>query len=111
VTGSPGTGKTHLAIALGVEAVKAGNSVHFSSLADLVASLSRAEREHTLRERVRYLSRHRLLIVDEIGYLPVFEPYERHLGARHRAGGYHALCVRAIGPRLRNVELHANAMT
>ncbi len=69
--GPPGTGKTHLAIALGVEAVKAGYSVHFSSLADLIASLSRAEREHTLRERVRYLSRHRVLIVDEIGYLPV----------------------------------------
>jgi DNA replication protein DnaC len=69
--GPPGTGKTHLAIALGVEAVKAGHSVHFSSLADLIASLARAEREHTLRERVRYLSRHRLLIVDEIGYLPV----------------------------------------
>jgi DNA replication protein DnaC len=69
--GPPGTGKTHLAIALGVEAVKAGHSVHFSSLADLTTSLSRAEREHTLRERVRYLSRHRLLIVDEIGYLPV----------------------------------------
>ena len=63
--------RDHLAIALGVEAVKAGHSVHFSSLADLIASLSRAEREHTLRERVRYLSRHRLLIVDEIGYLPV----------------------------------------
>jgi len=69
--GPPGTGKTHLAIALGVEAVKAAHSVHFSSLADLIASLSRAEREHTLRERVRYLSRQRLLIVDEIGYLPV----------------------------------------
>jgi DNA replication protein DnaC len=69
--GPPGTGKTHLAIALGVEAVKAGHSVHFSSLADLTTSLSRAEREHTLRERVRYLSRHRLLIVDEIGYLPI----------------------------------------
>jgi len=69
--GPPGTGKTHLAVALGVEAVKAGHSVHFSTLADLIASLTRAEREHTLRERVRYLSRHRLLIVDEIGYLPV----------------------------------------
>jgi DNA replication protein DnaC len=69
--GPPETGKTYLAMALGVEAVKAGHSVHFSSLADLTASLSRAEREHTLRERVRYLSRHRLLIVDEIGYPPV----------------------------------------
>lgn len=60
-----------MAVALGVEAVKAGHSVHFSTLADLITSLTRAEREHTLRERVRYLSRHRLLIVDEIGYLPV----------------------------------------
>jgi DNA replication protein DnaC len=56
---------------LGVEAVKAGHSVHFSTLADLIASLARAEREQALRERVRYLSRHSLLIVDEIGYLPV----------------------------------------
>jgi DNA replication protein DnaC len=69
--GPPGTGKSHLAVALGVEAVKAGHSVHFSTLADLIASLARAEREQALRERVRYLSRHSLLIVDEIGYLPV----------------------------------------
>lgn len=69
--GPPGTGKSHLALALGVEAVKAGHSVHFSTLADLLGSLSRAEREQGLRERVRYLSRHSLIIVDEIGYLPV----------------------------------------
>jgi DNA replication protein DnaC len=69
--GPPGTGKSHLAIALGIEAVKAGHSVHFSTLADLIASLTRAEREQGLRERVRYLSRHSLIIVDEIGYLPV----------------------------------------
>lgn len=69
--GPPGTGKSHLAVALGIEAVKAGHSVHFSTLADLIASLTRAEREQGLRERVRYLSRHSLLIVDEIGYLPV----------------------------------------
>jgi DNA replication protein DnaC len=69
--GPPGTGKSHLAVALGVEAVKAGHSVHFSTLADLIGLLTRAEREQVLRERVRYLSRHRLIIVDEIGYLPV----------------------------------------
>ena len=69
--GPPGTGKSHLAVALGVEAVKAGHSVHFSTLADLISSLTRAEREQVLRERVRYLSRHSLIIVDEIGYLPV----------------------------------------
>ena len=69
--GPPGTGKTHLSLALGVEAVKAGRSVYFSSLADIVASLAKAEREGTLRERIRYFCRFALLIVDEIGYLPV----------------------------------------
>jgi DNA replication protein DnaC len=69
--GPPGTGKSHLAIALGVEAVRAGRSVYFSPLADIVAALARAEREGTLRERIRFLCRASLLIVDEIGYLPV----------------------------------------
>src|SRR3954465_8374655 len=69
--GSPGTGKSHLAVALGVEAVKSGRSVYFSTLADLIASLAKAEREGTLRERIRFLSAFALLIVDEIGYLPV----------------------------------------
>ncbi len=69
--GPPGTGKSHLAVALGVEAVRAGRSVYFSPLADIVASLARAEREGTLRERIRFLCRAALLIVDEIGYLPV----------------------------------------
>lgn len=69
--GPPGTGKSHLAVALGVEAVRAGKSVYFISLADLIDSLAKAEREGSLRERVRYLARQSLLIVDEIGYLPV----------------------------------------
>lgn len=69
--GPPGTGKSHLAIALGVEAVKAGKSVYFSTLAELVDSMRKAEREGRLRERVKFLSRYSVLIVDEIGYLPV----------------------------------------
>jgi DNA replication protein DnaC len=69
--GPPGTGKSHLAIALGVEAVKAGKSTYFATLADLVASMQKAERDGSLRERVRFLSRHSLLIIDEIGYLPI----------------------------------------
>ena len=69
--GPPGTGKSHLAIALGVEAVKAGRSVYFVTLADLVASLAKAEREGRLRDRIRFFCRAAFLIVDEIGYLPV----------------------------------------
>lgn len=69
--GPPGTGKSHLAIALGFEAVKAGKSVFFATLAELVDSMRKAEREGRLRERVKFLSRYSLLIVDEIGYLPV----------------------------------------
>ena len=68
--GPPGTGKSHLATALGVEAVKAGRSVYFASLADIISALAKAEREGQLRERIRFLCRHSLLIVDEIGYLP-----------------------------------------
>jgi DNA replication protein DnaC len=69
--GPPGTGKSHLATALGVEAVKAGRSVYFCTLADLIATLARAEREGRLQERIRFYCRPALLVVDEIGYLPV----------------------------------------
>ena len=69
--GPPGTGKSHLATALAVEAVRAGKLVYFVALADLVAQLAKAEREGSLRERIRFLCRASLLVVDEIGYLPV----------------------------------------
>jgi DNA replication protein DnaC len=69
--GPPGTGKSHLSVALGVEAIKAARSVYFTTLADLVSVLIKAEREGSLREKIRFLCRFALLIVDEIGYLPV----------------------------------------
>ena len=69
--GPPGTGKSHLATALGVEAVKAGRSVYFATLADIIGVLTKAEREGRLREKIRFFCRAALLIVDEIGYLPV----------------------------------------
>jgi DNA replication protein DnaC len=69
--GPPGTGKSHLSLALGVQAIKAGRSVYFTPLSDLVSSLAKAEREGTLRDKIRFFCRFSLLIVDEIGYLPV----------------------------------------
>jgi DNA replication protein DnaC len=69
--GPPGTGKTHLALALGVEAVRVGKSVFFATLGELVASLAKAEREGQLTQRIRFLTRNALLIIDEIGYLPI----------------------------------------
>ena len=65
--GQSGTGKSHLAVALGVEAIRAGRSVYFSPLADIIDSLAKADREGRLRERIRYLCRTQLLIIDEIG--------------------------------------------
>lgn len=69
--GPPGTGKSHLATALGVAAVKAGKSVYRGSLAELIEGLSKAEREGRLVEKIRFYARASLLIVDEIGYLPI----------------------------------------
>src|SRR3954469_7433751 len=69
--GPPGTGKSHLATALGAAAVRAGRSVYRATLAEIVEALGRAEREGRLAERLRSYARPALLIVDEIGYLPI----------------------------------------
>ena len=69
--GPPGVGKSHLAIAFGVAAVKARKSVYFTTLAELIATLTKAEREGTLASRLRYINRVSLLLVDEVGYLPI----------------------------------------
>ena len=69
--GPPGTGKSHLATALGVAAVKAGKSVYKTTLAEPADSLAKAERQGRPAEKIRFFARAAILIVDEIGYLPI----------------------------------------
>lgn len=78
VFGPPGVGKTHLAIALGRAAVEAGYSTLFTSATALLASLAKAETEGQLAERLGFYAKPKLLIVDELGYLP-FEKRSAHL--------------------------------
>ncbi|OOH82096.1 IS21-like element helper ATPase IstB [Leptospirillum ferriphilum] len=69
--GPPGVGKSHLAIALGVKAVEAGCRVLFLTLEELLTRLKRAQSENRLKRMLQQLVYPRLLILDEIGYLPM----------------------------------------
>ena len=69
--GPPGVGKTHLGVALGVKAVEAGFSVLFLTLETLMTRLTRAQRENRLDRTLQQLTYPKLLILDELGYLPL----------------------------------------
>ena len=71
--GPPGTGKTHLAIAVSIRACLAGQRVQFATATEWVARLSEAKRQGTLEAELRRLSFIPLLVVDEVGYIP-FDP-------------------------------------
>ena len=71
--GPPGVGKSHLAIALGIEAVKAGISVHFTNTGNLIERLKTANQEGMLEKKLRDLMKYKVLIIDEIGSLPFDE--------------------------------------
>ncbi len=69
--GPPGVGKSHLAVGLGLKAIEAGYRVLFTTAAGLITALTKAAAEGRLDDRLKVYSVPRLLIVDEIGYLPI----------------------------------------
>lgn len=69
--GPPGVGKTHLAISLAIAAAQRGRRVYYGTLTDLITSLEEAQAAGHLSRRLAVLTHPSLLVVDEIGYLPV----------------------------------------
>lgn len=71
ILGPPGVGKTHLSVGLGLAAIEHGYRVLFTTAAAMIAALAKALHEGRLEEKLKTYTVPRLLIIDEIGYLPI----------------------------------------
>lgn len=69
--GSSGVGKTHLATSIGIAAAKQRYSTYFIKCNDLLQQLKRAKLENRLDARLKHFNKYKLLIIDELGYLPI----------------------------------------
>lgn len=69
--GPSGVGKTHLATSIGIVAAKKRTSTYFIKCHDLIQNLKRARLENRLESRLKHYNKYKLLIIDEIGYLPI----------------------------------------
>ena len=69
--GTPGTGKTHLSVAIGIEAAKNRYRTYFATCNDLIADLKKAQSENVLAKRLKFYYSYSLLIIDEVGFLPI----------------------------------------
>ena len=68
--GPPGIGKTHLAIGLGIKAAQSGHSVLFDTAVNWINRLARAHQQNLLEHELKKIKRYKLIIIDEIGYIP-----------------------------------------
>lgn len=69
--GSPGVGKTHLATSIGIENARNNHSTYFINCNDLILALKKAYLQNRLNDKLKTLSKYKLLIIDEVGYLPI----------------------------------------
>lgn len=69
--GSPGVGKTHLATSIGIENARNNHSTYFINCNDLIQALKKAYLQNRLDDKLKTLSKYKLLIIDEVGYLPI----------------------------------------
>lgn len=69
--GTPGTGKTHLAVSIGIECAKNRLQTYFINCNELILQLKKAKMENTLSRRLKHFTSYSVLIIDEVGFLPI----------------------------------------